>query len=98
MNLTEFKAFIKPKLNNSCEKRRLNHLCNRTYKFIAQKDFKLSIKNINEKNAAGVWHNINVIMSSWERLARQTRHQIKNSKIPFVDYSNQAYNNSADDL
>lgn len=98
MNITNFKEFVLPRLKSECEIKRLSNLLGATYKLLSLKSANISIKNVDETNAMRVWHHINITLASWDKLHRQTRHMMKTSKTSFVDYSNQAYNNSADDF
>lgn len=93
MNITEFKSLVEPA--NKAEETRLNNLTSRHFKHLSNG---IGVKEVNTENASKVWHSLNNKLAAEDKFHRQQTHEMRNYKGGFEDYSDMAYNNSADDL
>ena len=98
MNVTDFKNKVLSLNLNKTETIRIKNLTGRAFKFKVRifTDFK-DVKEITDLNYKQVWFELNKELAKEDKFHRMQTHSMRTSK-GFIDYSDLAYNNSADDL
>ena len=93
MNITTFRELILQLNLNEAEKRRINNLGGKYFKFLCK------FYNLNpEENLKLTWYKLNQELEKEEKRHKQEVHFMRNSKFLFQDYSHLDYNNVTDDF
>lgn len=99
MGVTEFRERVRkayPNMNK-VESRRLDNLTTRYLKHSLKSILGIGVA-VTDSNIKSTWHKLNIQEAKWDAFHRQERHKMRTSKFVYVDYSDIAYNNHADDL
>lgn len=95
MNITTFREKVLTLNLNKAEKNRINHLTSRAFKYDVKRY--TEFKEVTDDNFKQVWSKLNQQLAKEDKFNKAQIQSMRHAK-EYVDYSDLAYNNSADDL